>query len=292
MFVAPVSVEYSSPVLVQDDVKLLQEQFGMFYAKACECFPNSCVETQRGMTSYLSGIPLHNFNAIMGYPKEQQDDCIKERLAFFDAAQMPFIWYVNEDVDPAFVQKLKEHDFVDWGVFRGVFGPLDPSLASSPLPDGFVMERVTDSAAFEEFNAVVCSVFGLESSTKEMYKEFLGRMMHDDPPMFHWVVRKEGKVVSCVSTYIVDNVISFWNGATLPELRKQGLNMALRRFVLQDGILRGAKFGSSYLMSEGLAYGICSKLGYQTRWRFNAFLSPSTNGVNNDKAQTSITAQP
>ena len=74
---------------------------------------------------------------------------------------------------------------------------------------------------------------------------------------------------------IQDGIVSFWNGASIPELRKQGLSTALRRFSLQHAMANGARFGSSYLMSEGLAFGICSKLGYKTKWRFHAFVSPA-----------------
>lgn len=70
--------------------------------------------------------------------------------------------------------------------------------------------------------------------------------------------------------------MSFWNGASLPEIRRQGLSTALRYFALRDAISKGCCFGASYLMSDGLAFGICSKLGYQTKWRFNAFLAPAT----------------
>jgi hypothetical protein len=51
---------------------------------------------------------------------------------------------------------------------------------------------------------------------------------------------------------IQDEIVSFSNGTSLPEVRKQGLSTALRRFALQHAQANGARFGSSYLMSEGL----------------------------------------
>jgi predicted GNAT family acetyltransferase len=121
----------------------------------------------------------------------------------------------------------------------------------------------------------------MESPTKETYKEILWKLMQEEEnrQWYHWVARKQGQVVSAVSTMIQDGVVSFWNGASSPELRKQGLSTALRRFSLQHAKTKGACYGSSYLMSEGLAFGICSKLGYTTKWRFHAFISPKRDNL-------------
>ena len=42
---------------------------------------------------------------------------------------------------------------------------------------------------------------------------------------------------------------------------------------IKDAVSLGCHKGASYLMSAGLAYGICEKLGFETKWRFNVFLS-------------------
>ena|SRR3990167_2648965 len=122
-----------------------------------------------------------------------------------------------------------------------------------------------------EWTDLVCTVFGIEKIKSEYEKVMWDAALQSK--MFHWVVRKEGKVVSAVSTLIEGDAVSFWNGASLPEIRRQGLSTALRRFALQHAVARGCRVGTSYLMSEGLAYGICRQLGYETKWRFNVFLS-------------------
>jgi hypothetical protein len=261
-------------------VKLLQNQFEWFYELLAErkFSPDAGVATVYGMRRYLSGMPMHNFNAVMGAPSSGTDfdACIDEQLSYFGKSKTPFIWYVNEEEGEEFKEKLRQRGFVDAGIFRGVMGELNQPVALSAIPDDCMIERVQDEAAMEEFNDLVCSVFKIEGSSKEAYKTISWEMARGEKPeLFHWMVRQQGKVVSAVSTLVKDGVISFWNGASLPELRKQGLSTALRRFAVQDGMRRGAKLGSSYLMSEGLAFGICSKLGYTTKWRFRAFLSPT-----------------
>ncbi len=93
--------------------------------------------------------------------------------------------------------------------------------------------------------------------------------------MFHWAVRKNDKIVSTLSSVIEKDIVSFWNGATLPEARHQGLMTALACFALQDAISKKCRIGASYLLPERSAFSICNKLGGQTKWRFSAFLSPA-----------------
>lgn len=261
----------------QQQLQILKNQFNCIYELVVDhkFIPEARYEKTGDLTRYLSGLPAVNFNAVMGWVKDstEYDQRIEEQLQFFD--KTPFFWYVDENASPAFEEALKRHGFVNAGIFRGVIGPLESPITLT-LPEGCALEMVQDEKAMEEFNDLVCQVFAMGEPTKTAYKNILWNLTQDkDKQWFHWIARKNGKAVSAVSTMIQDGIVSFWNGASLPELRKQGISTALRRFSLQHAIAHGARYGSSYLMSEGLAFGICSKLGYKTKWRFNAFVSPT-----------------
>src|SRR5580692_4398728 len=98
MITSSPATEHVYHVSDQAEAQVLQEQFGQFYLKMCEykLVPDAGVETMPGMQRYLSGIPMHNFNAVLGYPNEglDVDQCIEEQLAYFNTANLPFIWYV------------------------------------------------------------------------------------------------------------------------------------------------------------------------------------------------------
>jgi GNAT superfamily N-acetyltransferase len=134
---------------------------------------------------------------------------------------------------------------------------------------------VHDPAALTEFNELVCATFGFAEQDRSRHQQFLWEAMQTTPPlMYHWIARKGTQVVAALSTLVDGTLVSFWNGATLPEERKKGLSTALRHLALKHAIACGCTYGASYLMSDGMALGICSKLGFQTQWRFEAFLSP------------------
>lgn len=280
MTIEPISTELVCQVDAKEDSQILQEHFKLVYSTFAESkiIPNAAYEeVNGGITRCLSGCELAYMNAVINLPiGVNWDTCIEEQLKFFKDAQMPFVWFLDENSSTEFKQKLLDYGFQDGGIFRGVIGNLDRPVTIPEIPNDCELQLVKDEVALDEFNDVVCSVFGMEGACKESFKQLLREGANrSENSICHWVARKQGKVVSAVSTLIENEMVSFWNGASLPEIRRQGLSTALRRFALNDAISKGCRMGSSYLMSEGLAFGICSKLGYQTKWRFNVFLSPT-----------------
>lgn len=273
----------TSEITVQKEHKdyrsVLKEHFNLLYVILSE---NRLITQAdfgsigRGVKRCLSGIPMPYHNAVIGSPDDyEQDQYIREQIDYFNKVKMPFVWYVDEESRVQFKEKLIENGFRAAGVFRGVIGSLDKILIAPVIPPDCTLEKVKDEVAMEEFNELVCKIFAIEGKSKELYKKVMWNATKNTlHTMYHWVVRKEGRVVSAVSTLIAGEVVSFWNGASLPEVRRQGLNTALRYHALADAKHKGCRLGVSYLMTEGLAFGICRKIGYETKWRFNVFTYP------------------
>lgn len=259
--------------------EVLRAHFKGFYQVLTgnKFIPDAAFETMDGVERCMTGVPYVFLNAVFGYPKDagEWETCIQDQVRYYKDHNLPFVWYIDENQGDNFKEILAAKGFQNIGVFRGVSGPLNPALFSSELPTGYQFELVQDENSLKEFNDLVCAVFGIPDSCKEMYKTVFWNAMHASSfQAFNWLARKDGKVVSALTTIIDGTHVSFWNGATLPELRKTGLSSALRCMALRDAYARGCRMGSSYLMAEGLAYGICCKLGYQTKWRFNVFIAP------------------
>ena len=184
----------------------------------------------------------------------------------------PFVWYIDE-IDREFKNKLIRQGFKDGGIFQGVIGLLNKAF-SVELPKDCLFEMVSNEQAMDEFNELLSSTFDMKGASKEFYKKVMWKATQSNQ-MYHWLARKEDKVISVMSTLIDGSCVSFWNAATKLEFRRQGINTALIRLALNDAISKGCVTGISYLMSEGLASGICKKLGYQTKWRFQPLIAPN-----------------
>jgi len=223
-----------------------------------------------------SGIPKSFLNALIGIPDTDWDQSIARQKAHFNRVKIPFVWYVD-DKDIQFQQSLINHGFSDEGLFRGVVGKIDQSrLHIEPL-EGFSIERVQDEKTMDDFSVLVAENFAQDEKTRCMYKQFLWQMTDSANHHFvHWIAKKQGKVLSVLTTFIENELVSFWNGATDMVYRRMGLSTMLRKMALQDALLQGCKMGCSYLMAEAMALGICNKLGFETQWRFKAYVGPSS----------------
>ncbi len=270
-------IVYQVPRL--EDVDLLRQHYHLFYKILAntQIIPEARWETVNGVNRCLSGVNLPYYNAVMGVPNPsgEWDQCITQQLYDFKAYHIPFVWYVDEEASPEFKEKLVAHGFKDAGILRGVIGSLNASISIPKVPENYVWEEVRDEQNMEAFNDCLCEVFGFQGEDKAASKRILGKANQgENPLMFHWVAKKEDRVVSTISTLIQGDTVSFWNGATIPHERRQGISSALRCVALQHAMARGCRVGMSFLLVQGMALGICTKLGYQTKWRFHAFLSP------------------
>src|SRR5690242_18062991 len=91
--------EYVYQVSDERQLQLLKEQFNCIYHLVVDYqyVPHACHEKADELERYFSGLPIPNFNAVMGWLKDpkQYDVRIEEELKFF--GNTPFFWYVEED---------------------------------------------------------------------------------------------------------------------------------------------------------------------------------------------------
>ncbi len=275
-----VSLNFSEPVKEAGDayqLRELQQHFTHFYKILAKATTEGSWDILSGLQRCCSGIDMPYNNTVIGVPnlRINPDAVIKEQLGYFKVKGMPFVWYVDESVDLAFTQKLQEQGFVKQSIFRGVCGALGGSMSVPQIPENCTLEAVTDVACMNEFCDLVGDTFGLQGTARDLYKKVLWEAsQQQEPTIYNWVVKEEGKVVSALSTFIEGNIVSFWNGATLESHRRKGLSTALRCFAL-NARPKVCTLGASFLMGDAMALGICKKLGFETKWRFNAFLAPA-----------------
>lgn len=269
-----IPTEYVCEINEQQEV--LQRHFQLFYQILAENKSNR--ENDNGVTHHFSGSPNPYHNAVIGCPLRDWDVGIAGQMEQFN--KLPFVWFVDEKTSQEFKDKLLEHGFKDTGLFQGVIGSLDQNIPTPQTPLGCVLERVQDEETMKAFNELVCATLGIPAAGKDSYQKANWKAAQgNNPKMYHWIAKKEGIVVSTLTTLIDEGAVSFWNGATRQEYRCHGINTALRYLALKDAVSKGCVTGISYLMADGMSFGICKKLGFRTKWRFHAYLSPSAKNM-------------
>lgn len=267
------------PLSNEKAVKLLHQHCDLFYKILTDIkfIPAAGTRVKEGVFQFLSGSDFPFQNCVRGCHQDEQswDRLIQQQITDFHQANVPFVWLVDESANPKFKEKLIQYGFKDGGILKGVIGDCQAVQAPMEMPKGIDFERVTDQATLKAFNEVISAAFGMNPIGKLFYEQFSWKASQwDGPKLYHWVAKKEGKVVATISSLIDGNTVSFWNGATLPEFRSQGICTALSHLAIEHALSKGCTFGMSYMMAEGLAMGISQKLGGLVKWRFHAFLSP------------------
>ncbi len=283
MFIEPAATEmvYQIPdeeSRYEGSLALLKEHFSFSYSVLAECHvvPDAALEQIEEIYRCYSGIPECYNNAVWGVPhKKHEEDCVEEQLEFFKSKNRPFLWFLDKDSNPRLEKALLAHDFQDGGVFQGVIGSLENREFSCEVPEGITLELVEDEASLDAFYEVLSYTFCMQAESKKLYKEALWKLTDpDNRKMYHWLARKNGEAVATLSTLIENDIVSIWNGAALPEVRLQGVSTALLYFALKDALSKGCHTGASYIMTPGLAHAVCQKLGFETKWRFQVYISP------------------
>lgn len=241
------------------EVDRLKDHFSLYYQETAE------QAEVGGIRRFHSLIRSPYNNVIIGVPCGNWDETVAAQIAFFKG---PWVWYIDEK-EEKFKEKLLAWGFEDQGTLLGMVGSLD-KLPSFSINQDFHYEKVEGKAALQAFNETFCTVFNLTEPDKTTYMTLMGK----SPYMVHWIAKKGDRVVSTLTLVQEEDILSFWNGATLPEYRRQGVSTSLRHVALQDAIAKGSKVGASFLLPEGLAYGICTKLGFKPIWRFSALKRP------------------
>jgi hypothetical protein len=238
----------------------VRSHFEEFYAMLVEnrLIPEAALASSGGVKSYLSGISDSAYNIAFGKPQSTAwETAVDATCHRFQEAEVPFLWCIDADEDPSFQESLLDRGFKTSGLFQGVIGALPLSMGEPRLPEGYSLEIVQDLSTMEEFLDLFFNLFHMAPSSRDLLRTcFWNQTKGQESHMVHWLARRRGTPVAILSTWIKGNTVSFWNGASLPEVRRQGVCTALGHAALRDAISKGCRLGASYLMPSALALSL------------------------------------
>lgn len=254
----------------------LETHFSLLYELMVDCkyIPNAICETVNGVKRCLSGSPDPFDNAILTCSQSEitWDKHIVEQIDYFKGAGVPFAWHVDNESHQDLENALVRHGFEKHDSIYGFAGNIDKPIDLITFPIGYTIERVSSDETYRALTKLVCATFEYAKELEENYYQLFKMKSEGDQPVWsHWVAKKDDIVVSAISTMIKDNVVSFWNGATLPEHRNRGLSKALTHTALRNAAERGCLIGITYLSAEQQALGIVKGLGGRHIYSFNTY---------------------
>lgn len=231
--------------------------------------PSACTHSYEGSTLYFSGSDFALFNGTFNesLSEEKFETALEKTCAFFAPYNKPFTWWwtKNTKMPEAIKSALESKQFTALGTFLGI-GSQITEMNKVDIPNAVTVSKVDTENEYETFIAILSEVFELTSIADQF------KAMFRSPLFQHYLGYYEGESVGAVTSYINNNVVGLYNGATLERARKHGVCSALLQTAVNDAKQKDTKFVVAQLMTEAMAQGITEKMGLRAHCELYPFI--------------------
>ena len=212
------------------------------------------------MTGFFTGIPHPFMNGIF-CTQLTSGDAIKESLTPFKARKVPFMWWIGSAAQSAdWGKQLESHGLVYGENFSGMAADLPALNEDLASPSGLTIEPVSDKETLEQWVNAAFIGFGLPGkSDKGCFDLFAG--LGFDMPLRNYVGFMDGKPVATSQLFLAAGVAGIYWVTTVPEVRRQGIGMALTLAPLREA--RSMGYRISILHPSDMARGLYRRLGFE-----------------------------
>lgn len=234
-----------------------------------------------GLLGMSSRIPDTLLNSVYwtAFPPERAQ--VRARInevldRFRTRGRLPMSWIVSPATRPRDLgYTLEAHGFTC--VFRGVPGmavDLEQVEEAQSVPDGFVIEPVSDVERLAQWLHPLKVSFDLQDVTASAYRDlFASQGFGPDLPWRLFIGLVDGHPVAASRLFCAAGVAGIYHVATVPEARGQGIGTAMAVAAARAGRERGYRAG--ILTASGEGHSIYRRLGFQDCCFADIYLGPA-----------------
>ncbi|HMT20566.1 MAG TPA: hypothetical protein PKE20_04860 [Promineifilum sp.] len=207
--------------------------------------------------------PLFNSCLRQRFSSDDVDATIETTIARYRAINMPTLWYIGPTTTPADLgARLTQHGFIGQGEAAGMAADLNDLNEDIPIPPGFTIEKVIDTAKLRTWSRPVAVAFEMPDfvidALIELYDPHgVGAGM----PLDNYVGWLDGEPVASSSVYYGAGVAGIYNVATVPEARRKGIGALMTLTPLLEA--RSAGYRAGILHSSEMGANVYRRLGFQ-----------------------------
>lgn len=231
-----------------------------FLRSGSQCSPSAKAEFQENSQRalYSSGIDFAPCNGIIekeekSHLKEAEIDDI---ISLFSSKKLPFVWWTNN-------KSLEARGFQFGGIMKGLaLDAMKNNLKTAPSLPGLKIKSIETEEDVKIFANLIGNCFGFSSEVIQQYSDTSHSAM-ERKQQKHFMAYINDIPVSTVTLTITGTTAGIWNGATLPEYRRQGIGTALCFTAIAEAKACGCEQVVAVLMPKGLAWGLCRDLGFK-----------------------------
>lgn len=223
---------------------------------------------ENGSKCIYTGIDFPFLNAVYSTDAELEniDTHIADNIEFFKGS--PFAWYVNEN-EVKLEKKLQEFGFTTPGSFYGMSGSKKSNKSISDK--NINVELVKNEEMLNVFQEIIKESFVFSDVVAHDYRSLMSDLQWQGK-IKNYIAYYKGMPCATLSTVERANTLSFWNGATREEFRRNGLCSFMAQNIMHLDCNANISTYLTYLMSDAMAMWICKNFGLNRQWSFKPYI--------------------
>ena len=242
---------------------------------------NNATKPDTGIINWKTGKRINAgtqyalLNGMFDYNKPDDDFVVKlQRLVdYFDSKSTPFTWWwLHESPIPQAIKStLDEFGFSSPGAYSGIALAIDDNNISFELPAAIRVKKITGAEDFQLFINILCETFQMSDTIKEDFAQMLNNYQGDSN-LTHYLGYYQNQAVGVLTSYINENTVGLYGGATLPATRKKGVCSSLLKQAINDAKMKDCSIAVAQLMAADMARGAAEQVGFRDYCKFVPFV--------------------
>jgi GNAT superfamily N-acetyltransferase len=216
---------------------------------------------------FITGVPHPLFNGILR-PHLAPDDVeawSAQVMQQFRARGVPLLWWLGPNALPGDLGTwLEQQGLRTDGPSPGMTADLLSEEVATPLPPCVEIVQITDSAMRALWGPTLFKGFGLDCALLQHpgMVAFLEHQPLDTVARWrHYLALCEGTPAGAASLFLAEGVAGIYNVAVLPELRRQGIGVALTARTMREARTQGYRV--AVLQASALGAPVYRQLGFR-----------------------------
>jgi GNAT superfamily N-acetyltransferase len=261
--------DFSAPVLAKAIEDSMNEVFALF----ARSVPNTDLQDTAELFRFATGIPFFLANGVgrTRLPAERADAVIAETLGYFQARDLPMMWIVGPQTQPADLgSRLAAQGLISRNAMPGMAILLE-RLPDPPLPPGATVEEVMDAGMLREWTQACSAGYEMPYEVAEAFACISNDLgFGEQAPIRSFLARQDGKPVACSTLFLGVGVAGLYCVATVPEARRQGLGAAVATAPLKAAKASGYRIG--VLQASEMGHAVYQRLGFEEFCKVRAYI--------------------
>lgn len=211
------------------------------------------------MQGFITGIPHPLMNGIFRI-QMPSGDAIEDAMTLFKSRKVPFLWWFGSASQSADWRKHLEAHGLVYGDQIGMAADLLALNEDLTSPSNLIIEPVGDKETLEQFIDAALIGFGLPNNSENACLDLFAGLGFD-MPLRNYVGLMDGKPVATSQLFLAAGVAGIYWVATIPEVRKQGIGMAMTLAPLREA--RDMGYRISILHPSEMGLGVYRRIGFE-----------------------------